>query len=139
MSLTFNVFIISRVSSLNRFRLFVTVKRFYQYSVFPIFSLCVDVFSTSLLHAKFFCTRFINLLHIVIMMPCYLLLLYSCNFIFLKIKLQAQNSTWLILAHIGRSRVTILKIKTFWGKINFFKTFEIAKIINFKLQKLEEM
>ncbi len=121
MSLTFNVFIISRVSSLNRFRLFVTVK-ILSYTVFSIFSLCVDVFSTSLLHAKFFCTRFINLLHIVIMMPCYLLLLlYSCNFIFLKIKLQAQNSTWLILAHIGRSRVTILKIKTFWGKINFFK------------------
>ncbi len=121
MSLTFNVFIISRVSSLNRFRLFVTVK-ILSNTVFPIFSLCVDVFSTSLLHAKFFCTRFINLLHIVIMMPCYLLLLlYSCNFIFLKIKLQAQTSTWLILAHIGRSRVTILKIKTFWGKINFFK------------------
>ena len=120
-AITFNIFIISRVSSLNRFRLFVTVK-ILSYTVFSIFSLCVDVFSTSLLHAKFFCTRFINLLHIVIMMPCYLLLLlYSCNFIFLKIKLQAQNSTWLILAHIGRSRVTILKIKTFWGKINFFK------------------
>ena len=132
-AITFNIFIISRVSSLKRFRLFVTVK-ILSYSVFPIFSLCVDVFSTSLLHAKFFCTRFINLLYIVIMMPCYLLL-YSCNFIFLKIKLQAQNSTWLILAHIGRSRVTILKIKTFWAK----SIFEIAKIINFKLQKLEEM
>jgi hypothetical protein len=133
MSLTFNVFIISSVSSLNRFREFVIVK-ILSYIVFPIFSIC---FSTSLLHAKVFLYSF----HQSLAHSHYDALLLTTVFLqlFLKIKLQAQNPTWLILAQIGRSRVTILKIKTFWGKINFFKTFEIAKIINFKLQKLEEM